>query len=793
MFHWPKKQRRACTKEDVHFFLLLCLGRDPKDEMELTAKVGAPSFGVCRSYLASGIFRRTLLDPLILNRSPAWIAFSETQQKILQKGLKSHFSLKAKPTDLTDWCTCLLLVMNSPRFLKAFEAADHPYSFSWLIRRLQKAQDSGHKRIQGDIETLSPSELSGYALDLNHPERVLLLEVFINNDFIGSTYTGNQRRDIQEQHGGNGLSGFTFKIALPPHLAKLDKMVVHVFEQDSGQPICAGKEVANIGARHEHYLSKLLHELQELRTSTIIDHPRLTSCLDRIEEKLPNIQQYAALPLADYTDHARLFRTRPAPKTRRKLPTAAVFDPGESHTKLKAAKADLLIFSSAGDRLSDLAIGWLCLAAAEQPKADIFFADHDTIRLNGDRTTPVFKAKFDYDLLLGRPDYACAYAIRREAFEAAGGLDNAAASAAHTDLWLKVYEEKKETGFHHVAQTLWRRQEGTPFATTEDHRQALIAHFERQAIPATVHDHEDRFGGKAEGLLSVDWPLDETMPGLAIIIPTRDGLDLTRACVESLRKTLAHPEHTEIIIMDNGSTDPAMLKWFLAEEQAGHIRIIRHDASFNWAEINNKAVAECDAPYLLFLNNDTAATDKGWDIVLRRQLNRPDIGSVGARLLFEDGTIQFGGYILHPERLAVKEAYGDSPIGGGYMNRSQLPHKCSALIGAFLACRRESFEAAGGFDAEHFAVGFNDVDFTITLAGKGLYNLYCPEITFYHFESKSRGYDHQDEVKFRREREERDHLKRKHKTALAHDPYYPKAFLPYEPAYTLLAPPLADE
>jgi GT2 family glycosyltransferase len=267
-----------------------------------------------------------------------------------------------------------------------------------------------------------------------------------------------------------------------------------------------------------------------------------------------------------------------------------------------------------------------------------------------------------------------------------------------------------------------------------------------------------------------------------VIIPSRDNLNLLQPCVESLIETMAAPSATEIIIIDNGSTDKATLAWLNEQKDQGNIRVITSDTPFNWAGLNNHAAEHTDAEYLLFLNDDTKSVTQRWDERLRAQLERSDIGVVGARLFYEDGTLQHGGVVINsltevrPDAI-VHEASGEAPDQGGYLNRSRLCHRVSAVTGAFLACKARDFKALEGFDAEHLGIAFNDIDFCLKIAASGKAVLYDPALTFFHYESKSRGYDSWSEEKQSRFITEQKAMMERWGDIVKSDPFYPEPFL----------------
>ncbi|WP_328705835.1 glycosyltransferase family 2 protein [Erythrobacter rubeus] len=247
-------------------------------------------------------------------------------------------------------------------------------------------------------------------------------------------------------------------------------------------------------------------------------------------------------------------------------------------------------------------------------------------------------------------------------------------------------------------------------------------------------------------------PLPETVPPIAlseqgsaalspisVIVPTRNGLKFLCKCLDGLAGT-HYPGPIEIIVIDNGSDDPEALQ-YLADIKPDFAKVLRDDGPFNFAALNNRAVAQVTGDMLCFLNNDIEVVDPEWLTILAHQARRTDVGSVGARLLYPDGRIQhagvamgIGGGAAHAHRLL-------KPGEPGYFHRHSLPQFVSAVTAACLVVEKEKFLAVGGFDADHFAVSFNDVDLCLKLNARGWRSLYEPRATLVHHESVSRGQD----------------------------------------------------
>jgi len=351
-----------------------------------------------------------------------------------------------------------------------------------------------------------------------------------------------------------------------------------------------------------------------------------------------------------------------------------------------------------------------------------------------------------------------------------------------------------DKAFHHIPHILWHMEKRLPDPQRQEARQndqLLVSrsHLKRRGVTAKVSPHSDPYSGQLEDTLQLGWPMDGSMPKLGIIIPTKDRLELIKPCVESLKASIEHPAHTEIIIIDNGSEDRAVLDWFAQAQEDDAVQIVRSDTDFNWSHLNNVGATATDADYLLFLNDDTLAMDKGWDTLLRGQLARTGVGAVGARLLYRNGTLQHGGMVLYGLDDVRHEGMGDACDAPHPMNRTRLRHACAAVTGAFLACRRGDYAAVGGFD-EAFAVTYNDVDFCFKIRGRGLRVIYDPQITFQHFQSESRGNDAKDADKRARALKEASRMADRWQHQFQGDPYYPKAFAKIGAPFTRLAPPV---
>jgi GT2 family glycosyltransferase len=224
---------------------------------------------------------------------------------------------------------------------------------------------------------------------------------------------------------------------------------------------------------------------------------------------------------------------------------------------------------------------------------------------------------------------------------------------------------------------------------------------------------------------------------VSLIIPTRDARPLLETCVESILRNTEY-DNFEIVIIDNQSATPDALAYFSTLQQRGVARVVRFDKPFNFSAINNAGVREARGQVVALLNNDLEAIEPGWLGEMVSHALRPEIGAVGARLLYPDRTVQHGGILLGVGGIAGHAHKLSPERDPGYLLRAQIAQDMSAVTAACLAIRRETYLAVGGFD-ETLAVAFNDVDFCLRVGETGLRNLWTPFATLIHHESRTRG------------------------------------------------------
>ena len=264
----------------------------------------------------------------------------------------------------------------------------------------------------------------------------------------------------------------------------------------------------------------------------------------------------------------------------------------------------------------------------------------------------------------------------------------------------------------------------------------------------------------------------EGNPKVSIVIPNKDHTDDLKRCISSILEKSSY-DNFEIIIVENNSETDEIFQYYESLASDKRIRVITYEGSFNYSAINNLGVSKATGDYVLMLNNDTSVITLDWMEELLMYAQRSDVGVVGAKLYYEDKTIQHAGVVigLGAHRTAGHTHYRVSSNNLGYMGRLCYAQNVTAVTGACLMVRKSLYERLGGLD-EDFTVSLNDVDFCLRVREAGYLNVFTPFAELYHYESVSRGLDDQGE-KAKRYDEESKRFRQKWQKALqAGDPYY---------------------
>jgi GT2 family glycosyltransferase len=385
--------------------------------------------------------------------------------------------------------------------------------------------------------------------------------------------------------------------------------------------------------------------------------------------------------------------------------------------------------------------------------ADVIYSDEDKLDADAEHVEPHFKPDFNIDYFFSI-NYVCHFSVIKKAvLERIGGFRAGFDGSQDYDLLLRATENGER--IEHISKVLyhWRKvAESTASAAAakpkswDAGKRALAESVARRGIDASVeagpypNTYRVRRAIRAEPLIS-------------ILVPFRDKPALLSTCVDSILTKTGY-EHYEIVGIDNASSDPATHALMRQLEQRDRrVRFVRYDAPFNFSAINNFGARHAQGEHLLMLNNDTEVIAPEWLQAMLEHSQRPEVGVVGAKLLYPDRRIQHAGVIVGIGGVAGHSHLlleGDRP---GYFARAQLPQNLSAVTFACAMTRRAVFDQLGGLNEQDLTIAFNDIDYCLRAREAGYLIVYTPFAELFHHESLSRGYEDNPEKQARFGRE----------------------------------------
>lgn len=580
--------------------------------------------------------------------------------------------------------------------------------------------------IAGYLEAATRHAARGWARDVRNPGRRVVVEALVDGRVLGQAVADLFRGDVAATGQGDGHCGFS--IDLSAHAMDIAGANLLVCEAETGialdgapARVADPPSLARFLRRWEVLTPRLLSRLRRMMRHRAegslavipvrgVDLAALIGSLDR--------------QLCDRWELILPHDVRAPPDRRiRRLAELPAADQ-EIDAALATANAPLALMVTRETRLEPDAVYHLLRTRSGTP-ADLIF--WDAIQTYGDR--PVVDAlcrpAFSIDQYRGNPDLGGAFAVDTVAAREVGW------GGGEVDFVLRLLERGGAVA--HLPRVLHTTPAGArPAIATA--RQAVQNHLDRRARGARAALSDDARE------LRVGFPPAEGRT--LVVIPTHNQADLLRECVGSLHRT-CQGAPVDIVVIDHRSDD-AEARHLLAQ-LARFVTVVRYDGPFNYARMNNLAVAAygADAETLLFLNNDVEAIGEGWLERMASLAVRPDVGAVGALLLYGDRRVQHAGVVIgfdgsatHAHTLVA--AYrADGSRNPGYGGQLTALREVSAVTGACMMLRREVFEQAGGFD-ETLPIGFNDTDLCLRLRARGLRILQDGQTVLYHHESRTR-------------------------------------------------------
>jgi GT2 family glycosyltransferase len=420
---------------------------------------------------------------------------------------------------------------------------------------------------------------------------------------------------------------------------------------------------------------------------------------------------------------------------------------------LDRATGEWVVLLDHDDVLADHALTSLARAVHDHPTADVIYSDHDLIRPDGRLAEPAYKPDFSPERLRQTNYITHLLAIRRSVLMGVGGFRAGTDGAQDHDLLLRLME--RGTPFVHLPEVLlhWRQSPASVATDTANKpeafdrgRDVVTAHLQRSGIDAEVGP------GEHAGVYRIRRRHDGDQL-VSVVIPTRGshgavwGVDrvFVEDAVASVASRSTHRAIEFVVVADRETPSPVLDRLgVIANDSRLDLRVVTFDETFNFSRKINVGVSAARADVVLLLNDDTELIEPTGIATMLSLLGSSqsggttpfgDVGVVGAKLLYSDGTLQHGGHVYHGEFMHACIGWrGDNP---GPQRMFAIERECAGVTAAALMTTREVFDRAGRFP-EDLPLHFNDVDFCVSVRELGHRILFTPHASWYHFEGKTR-------------------------------------------------------
>lgn len=784
-----RESRRASASDVVQFYRLV-QGREPESESATAGFVGQDTHNLAAAFFQSPEF----VDRVIRSAErgeDVWAGRQGPEKDLIEWAASTLPLSEAGVAALEGWADSwpgVYFALLSDTTLRA--ATDHVASDAALARLKAFAG------LVAGVERIDASIVSGWVMARGPEAEPVALEVWAGGVFVGAGLADRFRRDIQDRMGGDGRVGFEIRPAGMARMGGAGPVRVDVRIAATGERIAEGEvfaappdttglsrlraEIATVRAT----LDRLERALPEIASGLGVplsnygdyfeawgrrpvvthagDRPIMVFldavgadavALDRSVRALePQLGQGDRLVLMVDRTLANMAadicnRTN---RSRRGSTASIVSDEPDAGLRLRDALeatggGEFVVLTDADTILSGDALALISEAFDQSEAVETIYVDEDRLDPEDEveahlrrHVDPILRPGFDRDLLLQLPYVGTTLGFRRAIFDRIA--PDAGCEGLHgCDLVLRLSDRPEAVG--HIARVIATRAIGRPLdADGEAWAGCVRRELARQAT-GEVEARSDILGVRVPGAIRVRHPITATR--VSVIVPTRDRMDLLKPCIDSiLRHRRDNGVELDLLIVDHESVEPETQAYLTSLVEAADARVVPFAGVFNWALMNNLAAAEATGQVLVFLNNDTVVLSPDWLEELARQAMRPEVGVVGARLLYADGTIQHAGFISRDANkdFLIHDGVGIAGSDGGYLGRHALVHASAVVTGACMAIRTALFLDMGGFDAANFPLEGNDADLCYRARAMGLSVLYDPYATLYHLESKTRGF-----------------------------------------------------
>jgi O-antigen biosynthesis protein len=461
-----------------------------------------------------------------------------------------------------------------------------------------------------------------------------------------------------------------------------------------------------------------------------------------------------------------------------------------TNSALELATGEFIALMDHDDLLHETALYEVAAEINVHPEVDILYSDEDQIDENGHRSGGYYKTDFNPELFLSQNMVSHLGVYRTSLIRKIGGLRVGFEGSQDYDLMLRAWAASTVTRVRHIPSILyhWRRGAATSSFSesqlercTTAARKALQEFLDLEGegakiVPAPIIPNFSRVVRK----------LPSPAPLVSIIVPTKDQAKLLEVCINGLLENTAYPK-IEVIIIDHESRELKTKHLLNKLKRDPRVKILPYSGDFNFSKMNNMAANLAKGSVLALVNNDIEIIEPNWLDEMVSHAVRPEVGAVGAKLIYSNGTIQHAGVVVGLGAFAGHAFHFVPKSNPCYMGHAMLARAVSAVTGACLVVRKSIYFEVGGLNEEHLAVAFNDVDLCLKIQAKGYRNVWTPFAELIHHESISRGHENTPEKKARFIRDT-EYMHKQWLEVFEQDPFYNVNLTGTSPNYDVVTP-----
>ncbi|TWH46000.1 glycosyltransferase [Sporomusa sp. KB1] len=451
------------------------------------------------------------------------------------------------------------------------------------------------------------------------------------------------------------------------------------------------------------------------------------------------------------------------------------------NTGLHWTQGDYIGVLEHADLLAPFALYEVVKAINEYQKPDFLYSDTDKIEnVNKRRFAPFFKPDFAPDMLRSYNYIGHFSVFKQTLIDRIGGFCSGFDSSQHYDLILRATENANRVV--HIPKILYHQRSlensaavdvSANMHTVEAGKKALLEHLQRIGLKGSIDF------SNYSGSYTINYELNSSKK-ISIIIPNKDHVTDLDRCLKSIYSKTTYDNY-EVIIVENNSIDEQTFNYYKSLKKYPNLTVVEwKEKGFNFAAIVNYGVLFAEGEYVLLLNNDVEVITSTWLEKMVMYLQRDDVGIVGAKLYYPDGTIQHAGVYIDKTIAAGHISYKLLQDHQEFFNRANLVQNVSAVTGACLMIKKDLYHAAAGLDAASFTIDYNDVDLCMKIRKLGKLVVFTPMAALYHHESKSRINDADNLNRKRATREQHNFLIKWARELEKDDPYYNNAAINFE-------------